>query len=470
VRTIIAVDILDGEHLHWDITVEGTENYVTEDGMVHHNSSKTTNCIMKLLTYARLQRPGRDGIRRTRFAIARPTLQQIRTTVLQDIFTWLRPIVRYKVSESKIEIRVDDIESDWYLIPLENVEDQRRLLSMQLSGVYLNEFREIPLELMTAAAGRVDRYPRKQDGGCTNPFVMGDSNPPPEGGEWYGFLVLDKPDDCTFVHQPSGMSPAATWREWLPENYYERLIQGHDKDWVNTHVHSMWSPDLAGEAVFRHSFNPDFHIRSGLKKIPAAPVLLGADWGRTPAVLFGQQDARGRLLVQHELTAENMNIELFYSTIVKPFLLEQYPGYRHFLIGDPAGMAKSDRSEESIFDILDRLGINCVAAPTNDIEPRLRAVESRLLSAPMGEPGLLIDGDGCPLTVRALKHDYRYARRKTGTVDDKPEKNHPASDLIDSLQYMVLGVDANAVDRASRRIERRIQRARQPAVSALGWT
>ncbi len=432
-------------------------------------SSKTTNCIMKLMAYARLQRPGRDGTRRTRFAIARPTLQQIKTTVLTDILTWFRPMLRYKVSDSKIEIRVGDVESDWYLIPLENIEDQRRLLSMQLSGVYLNEFREIPLELMTAAAGRVDRFPRKLDGGCTNPFVMGDSNPPPLSGEWHNFLVSDKPDDCLFVHQPSGLDPRATWRRYLPDGYYERLVQGHDKDWVSTHVRSMWSPDLSGEAVFRNSFNPEFHIRQSLQGSPGLALLLGADWGRTPAVLFAQLDARGRLCILKELLAENMNVELFYSTIVQPCMLNEFTGYRHFLIGDPIGTAKSDRSEESIFDVLSRLGFNAIPAPTNDIAPRLRAVESRLLQAPGGEPGLLIDPVGCPMLVRALGHEYKYPRRKTGTVDDKPDKSHPWSDLADSLQYLCLGVETNAVERATRREWRRMQRgARALSMGAPG--
>ena len=51
-----------------------------------------------------LQRKGPDGIRRTRWAIVRQTLQQLKMTVLLDIMYWLRPIATYKVSESLITI------------------------------------------------------------------------------------------------------------------------------------------------------------------------------------------------------------------------------------------------------------------------------------------------------------------------------------------------------------------------------
>lgn len=447
-------------------------------------SAKTTNCIMKLMMYASMQAKGQDGYRRTRFALVRPTLQQLKTTVLQDILTWLRPVIRYKVSDNKIEVRVGDVISDWYMLPLETVEDQRRLLSMQLSGVYINEFREVPLELMTAAAGRVDRYPRKSDGGCTHPFVMGDTNPPSIGSDWYEFLVLNPPHDprtgepmLTYVHQPSGMSPeaAAGWRKHLPSSYYERLAQGHDSVWVNTHVHSNWSPDLSGEAVWGNSYVPEFHERDELLVVPGDPVLIGADWGRTPAVLFGQLDPRGRLLVQHELTGENTSIEPFFASVVQPALLRWYAGHTHYLVGDPSGTSKSDKSEESVFDILQRLGFAAIPAPTNDIAPRLRAVESRFARAVGGEAGILVDRSQCPLLSRAIRHDYKYPRRKTGRVDEVPDKNHPWSDLADALQYLCLGVETNAVERAQRRESRRAARRTAsssgvPRITPAAWT
>ena len=55
-------------------------------------SGKTTGCIFELLKHSVEQRPGPDGIRRTRWAIVRQTLEQLRMTVLLDILSWLRPI------------------------------------------------------------------------------------------------------------------------------------------------------------------------------------------------------------------------------------------------------------------------------------------------------------------------------------------------------------------------------------------
>jgi len=43
----------------------------------------------------------------------------------------------------------------------------------------------------------------------------------------------------------------------------------------------------------------------------------------------------------------------------------------------------------------------------------------------------------------AMKYWYRYRRKQTGVLEDKPEKTHPWSDVADCLQYMALSTNAN---------------------------
>ena len=90
-------------------------------------SGKTTGCIFELLKRCAQQHPGPDGVRRTRWAIVRQTLVQLKMTVLLDILSWLRPICEYKVSEQLINIQFGDVFTEWYLIPLEDEDDQKRL-------------------------------------------------------------------------------------------------------------------------------------------------------------------------------------------------------------------------------------------------------------------------------------------------------------------------------------------------------
>src|SRR5882672_4541417 len=66
-------------------------------------SGKTTTCMFELLRRAFEQRQSTvDGLRKTRFALCRQTLSQLKNTVLKDIVAWFSPIASWKVSDSTI--------------------------------------------------------------------------------------------------------------------------------------------------------------------------------------------------------------------------------------------------------------------------------------------------------------------------------------------------------------------------------
>lgn len=436
-------------------------------------SGKSAGCFMELLRRASLQEPDSQGIRRTRFAIIRNTLQQLRQTCLADIQLWLSSVTHFRVTDQTVQIRLDledgtRVESDWMLIPLDTKQDQQRLLSLNLTGAWVSEFREIPLDIIDALAGRCGRYPSKAIAKPSWFGIIAESNPPDEDSEWYQKMELDLPPNWALFKQPGGLTDEAENVENLPDDYYENLAANNNEDWVDIHVHANYGKSLAGQAVFRASFKPGFHVvYDELHVIDGMPLMIGQDFGRTPACLIGQIDNRGRLVVFQECTSEDMGIEKFILSTLRPTLYQHFSGYETFMIGDPAGRQKSQTNEESPFDVLKRLGFMVYPAPTNDLEPRLRAVEQLLLQQTDGGPMLVISGTGCPQLVQALKSWYRYRRKQTGVLDEKPEKNHPWSDLADSLQYMALGANGNYIGNLLAR-QRRVPA--RPALSAASWT
>lgn len=417
-------------------------------------SGKSAGCFMELLRRARLQEPNARGIRQTRFAIVRNTLQQLRQTCLADIQLWLAPIAHYRVTDATIQVRFPlpdgtKVESDWMLIPLDTKQDQQRLLSLNLTGAWISEFREIDIGLIDAISGRLGRFPSKAIAKPTWFGIVAESNPPDEDSEWYTKLEIERPPNWAFYKQPGGMTPEAENVENLPDNYYPNLEANNNSDWSDIHVHAKYGKSLGGQAVFRASFNPGFHIveADDLLLVESMPVMIGQDFGRTPACLLGQIDNRGRLVVHDELTSEDMGIEQFATTLLRPMLMtEKYMGKKIFMVADPKGRDKSQTNEDSPFDVLKRLGFDVYAAPTNNIDPRLRAVEQMLLHQVNGGPQLMIS-NACVTTTQAMKYWYRYRRKQTGVLEDKPEKTHPWSDVADCLQYMAMSTNANYLGR-----------------------
>ena len=449
-------------------------------------SGKTTSCIFELFRRACEQAPAPDGLRYTRFAILRQTLSQLKMTVLKDITTWLKGIGTYKVSENTIYISIGDVRSEFIMIPLEDIEDQRRLLSMQLTGAWISEGIEVSLSLIDPIAGRCGRYPSAAQGGATWMGILIDTNMPTEGSDWHKFMVESHKDWEIFI-QPGGLEELAENLNWLTQTsetlklpvdhpdrlkqgrlYYERLSRANGPDWVKRYVHAQFGDDPSGTAVFRDSFKRSFHVVDSLEPV-GLPLLVGQDFGRDPCTIICQLDHRGRLLVLEEVIASDTGLELHITQAVKPVLMSpRYIRNPLLMIGDPAGRAKGSIMEETSFDALKRMGFKSLPAPTNDIDPRLRAVEQWLLRQVDGGGAVLIDGSRCPTLVRALSGAYRFGKTKAGLRKPKPEKSHPYSDIVDAFQYVCLMANGRTSELVGRHLaERKTPRARVPAGA---WT
>lgn len=451
-------------------------------------SGKTTACLFELFRRACEQQPAPDGIRYTRFAIVRQTLKQLKDTVLKDILDWLKGVANFKVSDNTIYISIGDVRSEWVLIPLDNPEDQARLLSMQLTGAWMSECIEMDVALISPLAGRCGRYPGAALGGCTWMGIIADTNMPSEGSSWHKFMELDVPVDWQIFIQPGGMSDDAENLEWLtqtPETlklpvddekrraqgrkYYERFIRSNSPDWCKRYVHAMYGDDPSGSAVFRESFKSAFHVTDEVIPVSTYPLLVGLDFGRDPCAIICQPDHKGRLLVLEEIIAEDIGLELQLQRAIKPALMqERYFGKAVVIVGDPAGKQRSTLYEETSFDLIKRNGLMAYPAPTNDIDKRINAVESWLLGQRDGGPALIIDKARCPELIRALSGGYRYGKTRGGVRRATPEKNK-YSHIADAFQYACVAAHGGMTDMIASRLRGRRQSS-GAKVSAAAWT
>ncbi len=455
-------------------------------------SGKTTACILELLRRAIEQEPAEDGIRYTRFAIIRQTLLQLKSTVLKECENWLNDIGIWKVSESTFHLKFNDVVSEWVFIPLEDAQDQARLLSMQLTAAWLSEAIEMNLDIIGPISGRLGRYPSGKRGAPTWYGMIADTNMPVELSPWHTFMENLPPNWQKFI-QPSGLSPNAENLNYLLQTkdtsklpidsprrleqgrkYYEDkvLMYGEDSPWVNRYVKAMYGDDPSGMAVFKASFRPHFHIVQDTTLIPGYPLIIGQDFGRNPWSLICQPDHMGRLLIHEEVPATNIGLEKHILQNLKPRLLSnRYIQFKVAVVGDPAGVAKDSHSEETSFELIKRLGLPAFPAPTNEIDARLRAVEALLGRQTNGGPTLLINGPRCPMLCRAMSGGYRFAKAKQGGLKPKPEKldEEGYSHVADALQYVALIVHGNMVNYVTQRLYERKKPA-GPKPTSLGWT
>lgn len=452
-------------------------------------STKTTASLMKVAYHAKQMAASRDGVRRSRAIVIRNTREQLRDTTIPDFLKWYPDGVAgsYTKTEYKFILRFDDVECEVLFRGLDDSNDVRRLLSLQASFGVLDEFREINPSIFEALQGRLGRYPdglmvphRPQWGvdkkgnpiqGCvtdtgeSNAHLWGATNPPDMDTFWENFLS-DPPENAQVFFQPSGLSPEADWLKYLPQDYYENLAEGKSEDWIDVYINAKFGKSLAGKPVFP-SFRADFHvakeplryIRSGEK-----PLILGLDFGLSPAMTVNQIDMHGRFLTFACAVSEGMGITRFINEKMKPLLAERFPGHPVVVIGDPAGSQRSQTDERSCFDILKAEGFRVLPARTNSIVARVAAVERQLARQVEAGPGHIID-PGCTELIRAMRGGYRYRLKKSGEMEDTPEKNHH-SHVADAHQYACLHADGGGMFGNVFAPTRREIRH----VSARGWT
>lgn len=428
-------------------------------------SAKTTAILFKIIHRAKLQEPSPvDGIRHTRWVIVRNTLPQLMDTTLKSWYTWFpNGVAGNWVSGTKtFWMRFDDVEIEVMFRPLDTPEDVRRVLSLEVTGAILDEFVEIPKEIVEALSGRCGRYPSKKDGGATWWGMWGATNPGNEDNWWYDWLYSEWEEDFNnegknrklgYYQQPSGFSPNAENVHNLPggADYYKNLAVGRSPEWVKQFIEVQWGFSLKGKPVYR-AFNPTIHVATrSLIYNPHSPLIVGFDAGLTPSAIFGQLAPDGRLLVLSELVSENMGAKRFCNDKIKPHLAMKYPKPLLQFAADPATNQRAQTDEATVRSVIEKeLGIRVYPTNSNALSDRLGAVEDFMCRLTDNGPGLLID-PSCTQLIRGFKSGYRYAVSNKGQVADTPEKNqfsHPH----DALQYLCQEARGGAVRDARRRV------------------
>lgn len=426
-------------------------------------SGKSSAMVIEIINRALAQKPGPDGVRRTRWAVIRNTYQELRDTTIRTIMEWLpeRHFGRYVEHKKSYTVTAfPGVEFEILFLALDRPDDIKKLLSLELTGAWVNEAREVPWSVIEALQGRVGRFPAVRAGGCSWSGIFLDTNPPDTDSKWYAFFE-DKgwlkdferlrregslpesmhPDDYAMIfHQPSGLSVEAENLPNLPGGrlYYARLAAGKASEWVKIYVHGEYGFLVEGKLVY-----PEYVDAAHCKEvdpIPGLPIIRAFDFGLTPACTFHQELPDGRWLQFDEMVSDNMSVDKFSDDVIE-HCNKAFRGDVEFDdIGDPAGDFRVETDARTCFAILQAKGIMIRAAKSQDPTLRQESVRKALRTpGPNFEP-LFILHPRCRVTRKGFLGGYHRRRLRTSGPErysDKPEKNeysHPH----DCTQYALM--------------------------------
>ena len=406
-------------------------------------SGKSSGCVVDLVRRAMAQTPGPDGVRRTRWAVIRNTFPQLRDTTIRTFHQWLPPRIfgEWRVADHEYTItKLPDTEIQVLFRALDRPDHISNLLSLELTGAWVNEAREVPWSVIRALLGRVGRYPAMKDGGPSWSGVWFDTNPPDDESWWFELFEdkvkpgTDQPNDMdvALFKQPSGLSDKAENLPNLKKGYYQDLASMYDEETAKVYIHGEYGYIKDGKPVFPE-YVDSLHCGE-CKPVPGRTIYRGWDFGLTPACIFTQILPNGQWIIFDEMWDPDSGIDRFGDS-VNEYCSREYPRFKFEDIADPAGSQRAQTNEKSCFDILKGKGI-MVQPGTQDLTTRIESVRKPMRTLVGGNPQLLIS-QRCKMLRKGFQGRYQYKRLQVSAekYHEKPDKND-YSHVHDALQYV----------------------------------
>jgi hypothetical protein len=424
-------------------------------------SGKSTAMCMEIIRRAQEQKPNSEGVRKTRFAIVRNTYRELEDTTKKTWLDWF-PEERFgpfNNTDMVHNISFNDVRCEVLFRALDKPKDIKKLLSLELTGAWVNEAKEVPKGIVDTLGDRVGRYPSMRDGGATWSGVFMDTNPPDDDHWWYTWAEGEQNGDYAFFKQPGGLveikeggksrfvdNPSAENKQNLPANYYVTRMAGKNADHIRVYYCSQYGFVRDGQPVI-HNYIDALHCAdTEIPPMKNVAIKIGVDFGLTPAATFWQWLPNGQWLGIDELVSEHMGIKRF-TEMLCTHIKQNYKDFKFDdLIGDPAGVSESQTQEETCFQIMNqvfqdqKMPIYARPAPTNDATVRHESLNNCLARYIDGRPGLIISPK-MKITRKGLAGGYCYKRLQVAgdaKYQNKPDKNkysHP----VESAEYALIG-------------------------------
>ncbi len=418
-------------------------------------SGKTTACVWDIFFISISQRPDKRGKRKIKWIVVKNTYRQMWTVVMPLWFKVFpqnndHPDFKTNFNQAKmtheIELKIFDgsiLEMEVFFISAAGANEET-FKGINATAVWFCEASDISPGVITTALTRGGRYPADENDVFCGDWYGGimDTNPPDIDDWLYRMFNNYKDEGWTIYKQPSGLSPEAENKQGKSPTYYQDMMVGKSQKWIDIYVHGREGFSMDGKLVFPE-YNDDMHC----SKAPLIPIkarlIIGVDFGLTPAAIFLQQNSSGSIFVLDEICLVESGV-IRLAEAIKIKIAEKFNSFSNediLIVGDPAGRQRSQIDGISTaLEVLEaNTGIKSVAAPTNAVQTRFEAVRLCLNRLIDGKPGILIDR-ACKMLLKGFngKYIFRTISRSYGDKTIDVPLDNEYTHIQDCLQYALL--------------------------------
>lgn len=444
-------------------------------------SGKSVAMVFDIFFRSMMQVPCDDGVIRNRWLVLRNTLPELRDTTIKTLLDWFPDVqmnwtppyhgtlILPHVRDPKVKVEIEMI-----FMGCQQPNFEEKLKSLELTGVWANEASQIRWAVLREAYGRCGRYPSMKNGGPFHSFgLIMDTNSPDDQNWWYKFEVVQRPPMMDFFVQPPALlrverngvvryvpnrgqdladpRPAENWEHHSEQfDYWLKQTVGGDEEYIRRYILNQFGTSMEGMPVYPEWKESVHYTRDALKVDLGMPVIIGTDFGRTPASIIGQMTTDGRMRILDEVVTENIGVLQYAQEVLRPLLVKKYGllnGARVVNFCDPAG-AHASQEDDNVTCIqrMNEGGIYSIPCPyleSNNFTKRRECVADLLRMRLGDKPGLIV-GSNCQTLRKGFNGGYCYKRVKgyAGGSDiytNSVDKHNPFSHPHDALQYLCWG-------------------------------
>lgn len=426
---------------------------------------KTYESIDKIINLCCEQKPRKnDKVRPTRGVVVRNTYPDLVSTIIKDV----REVIPESIGEMTMghppELNMDfDLEDGTRVIAnvmflaLDKPDDVRKIRGLNATWAYINELKEVARANFDMLTGRVDRYPAP--GYSTFAGVFADTNAWDQDhwledlaalarkGELPGYEFFVQPGAVMKVNGRWAVNPHAENQVAVASGYYDRVLVGKREDWIKVNLANEIGYSFDGKPV-----HPDYSDSTHVAHEPLIPspglIVVGQDFGLTPAAVFWQLQPNGQWWGIDELVEFDMTNEQF-AQVLKARVAQwklRVKGLMFRFRGDPAGDQRDMNQGRTTFQMYRLAGIPVQPASSNDPQIRRDALVRPLTRIVKGLPGLMLSPHMKWLR-KPLSGAWCYRRVKVSGMErfkDEAEKNE-FSHVGEAAEYGLMDAGEHAI-------------------------
>jgi len=111
-------------------------------------SGKSVGSCAELVRLSKMQNPDPDGKRRTRFAVIRNTIKELKDTTIKTWLDWYGDLGVMRWTDLNFYMEFGDVECEILFRGMDRPDQVKALLSLELTGTFINEAKEIQPEII----------------------------------------------------------------------------------------------------------------------------------------------------------------------------------------------------------------------------------------------------------------------------------------------------------------------------------